>query len=231
LDLGKYALIEGGDQDANFSYIEETTGNNLRLPIFYFGVELGEFNRNKALTLQTPSEDPITMGGHQMGGMFLVNGGIVDKVEYTKYSPPESANVNYYEFSSNLLNEDDVLGASAYYYKNNASNSTGFTNAANNLIQSTRISQKEPFFSSTITVPNIDLAGTVPISLGSGLLGINITVGSDGVQTIYRFGNEKMKIRNTDIFFKYYYDSARKRQEKQEISSIVIRKGAAKRVY
>jgi len=221
-DIGKYVIIEGSDDDTDFFRIED----EVRKPIFYFGVTSGE----SLQPVSYPSEQPITFTAQQTGGIRINEGGVAAKTELTTYSPPETANVNYYDFSSEILSEEQVLGASAYYYKNSSANQAAFTSAANDVLESTKTSQIEPFFSSTLTIPNIDLEGP-SLSLGTGLLGFSVSIGANGVQTTYRFGNEKMRVRNSDVFYRYFYDPAKKKQELGQVPSIIIRRGRAVRYF
>lgn len=223
LDLEKYVIIEGSDSDPNFFQV----AGDRRLPVFYFGLK---DSKNPAESITLPTEDPVTFTSTSVGGLSINSGGIAQKIEYTTYVPPQTANVNYYELSSNTLSEEDVLGASAFYYQNLNTTKQAFDKAAADLIKTTQANQTEPFFTASLTVPNIDLVGT-PVSVGNGLLGLSVTIGADGVSTTYKFGNEKMRIRNSDIFFRYFYDPAKKKQRDAQIPNIMIRKGRARRVY
>lgn len=228
-DTDKYAIIEGDDNDTNF-YVNVVEGTNtLKKPVFYFGI-YNKAEKKNGVTIKFPSQNPVSFESQQYGGLSINEGGYTEKIQYTTYAAPEIENVNYYEFSSDILSEEQVLGASAFYYKNLALTKTAFDSAANDLVLSKKTTQKDPFFTSTLTVSNIDLNG-VSASLGAGLVSLSISVGADGVKSVYRFGNEKMKVRSSDVFYRYYYDSAKKKIEKREFPNIYIRRGAARRVY
>lgn len=225
LDLGKYVLIEGDDSSSFFGYTESSSGKNLRLPIFYFGVENNEFSLQKAKAIIPPQESPVRFEAVDAygGGTFLQ--GIVDKIQYTEYRAPSSQNVNYYNFTSSTLNEEQVLGASAFYYNTEELNRANFDKAASDLIFSNSHNQTDGFFNFSLTIPGLSISPSP--SIGSGLISLSVSIGANGVQSSYKFGNEKMKIRNTDVFYRYYYDSAKKKQERIQLPSIFIRMGRA----
>lgn len=224
LDMGRYVIIEGSDSDANFN---EGTGKD-RKPAFYFG--FADSVESKSDNVKFPSESPLKVRAQNNGSVAFTAEGNSPRIMYTSYSPPVSANVGFYDFSSTTLSEEQVLGASAFYYDDEEESLSAFNKAASDLILSVNKSQTEPFYSDTLTIPNINLEGASP-SIGLGLLSLSISISSNGVQSVYKFGTEKMKIRNSDIFYRYYYDSARKKIETREVWVSSIRKGSANRSY
>jgi len=229
LNLNSYIIIEGNDTDTNF-YENVTVGaNSVRVPIFYFG-KIDKSDIPDTTTIVLPSENPRRFSA-QKAGNITFHGGIAKKLEYTKYEPPPTANVNFYDFSSDSLSEEQVIGASALYYNNLNVTASAFDLASRDIINSTRRSQTEPFYTDSLTVPNIDLAGNVTLSMSSGLTSMSVSIGANGIQTQYRFGTENMKLRNSDVFYRYYYDSSKKKLEQRPIPSITIRLGSARKSF
>lgn len=230
LDLGQYIIIEGSDSDTNYydevSVTIDGQSKTVRVPIFYFG-KIDKRDIPDTTTIVLPKEDPRVFSAQNTGNIAF-SSSISPKIEYTTYTPPPTGNVNFYDFSSDGLGEEQVLGVSAFYFKQLLATRAAFDLAAANVISSTNRSQMEPFYSDSLTVPNIDLAGGVKISASMGLVSMSVSIGANGVQTLYRFGTENMKLRNSDVFYRYYYDSAKKKLEQRPVSNIVIRLGAAR---
>jgi hypothetical protein len=228
LSLGDYYIIEGADGNNDFSATTTVNGNPVRVPSFYVGkVDKGATPVTKSIVM--PSLNPLrlsaTMGAGGLGLAELVKDRTTKRIQYTSYNPPETANVNFYDFSSQGLSEEQVLGASAFYYNNLSLTKNNFTKAANDLILSVNKSQKDAFYSELVLVPNIDLVED-NLSIGKGLLSVSVSFSSNGIQTSYKFGTEKMRLRNSDVFYKYYYNAAKRKIELNEVDNATIRLGA-----
>lgn len=225
LDLNQYVIVEGDPDKPFFS-----TGTD-KSPIFYVGRDKAGDGLVDLKNINLPSISPVSVSSTEEAGGISLSVSAIPKIEYTLYNSPPSINVNYYDLSSATLSEDQVLGASALYHKNLSLNQSSFSLAARDLVLTTNINQTAPFYSSSISVPNIDLAGGVPVSMGLGLLGISIAIGANGVNTEYKFGTENMKVRNPDVFYRYVYDTAKKKQELIPIPSVTISRGSANRKF
>ena len=220
LDFGQMVIIEGRDSD---SLYKDTDGS----PMFYFGIvqsiPIGTFRTS----IQRPVISTVYETVQSFPRVNFSLGGYADKIEYTSYTPPKTANVNYYDLNQSSLSEEQVLGSSAYYFNDLDTTREAFDNAVTDLVKSTLFDQTDPFFSLSLNIANIDLAGP-SLSLGRGLQGFSVSFGENGVSTNYSFGNEKMRLRNPDVFYRYSYDPALKRQVENQVGHIYIRRGGAR---
>jgi hypothetical protein len=210
--FGNYVLIEGKKGNADFEVtFWDDSGPTGSYPIFYLGVKRGlPPDRFDSTSIKQPSTAQILVTSTDLGFVPRDNPNIIPKSSQFIYRPPETANVNYYDLNRIDISEDiiDQYGS--------------FTDAVTN--EEAGIPQQiDPFFSSQITVPNIDLAGSITPKLGTGLQSFSISYSDNGVKASYTIGTEKMRLRNTDVFYRYIYDPRKKRQDIVAMSTISIK--------
>lgn len=207
VNFGDYIIIEGDSSDENF---KATNSKGVVRPKFYIGRKNNPSNPIMDVSrISLPSTAPLLIQAYDTGFIQSSFPDITPKRVQTKYIPPITSNVNYYDISSFSIGENVID-----QYGN-------FTEAFENQAQEVP-QQLTPFFSSSIVVPNIDLAGSQSLSLGRGLQGMSISIGPDGVNTTYSIGTERMRLRSPDVFYRYIYDPQKKKQSVEQGWSIQI---------
>jgi hypothetical protein len=212
IDFGNYAIIEGRNDSPDFLEPYNNGTAIVTAPVFYFGIK-------KNITVKPtdpgqiffPSNERILLEATRTEFASTEFPSVLPKSHEELYVPPENANVNYYELNNIELSEEVVSQFESF--------SAAVNNEAKGIPE-----QKEPFFSSQITIPNIDLAGSVNPKLGTGLQGFSINFSDNGIKSTYTIGTEKMRLRNPDIFYRYIYDPKKKKQDLAGITTFQLKR-------
>jgi hypothetical protein len=202
VNFGDYVIIEGDSQQSAFSKDSFT--------VFYFGQRKGVPQPLNPDNIQIPSVDLLLITSTNLDFIQADNPDVTAKSSKFLYRPPETANVNYCDLNRIDITEEIIDQFGSF--------DEAVTNEAAGIPQ-----QIEPFFSSAITVPNIDLAGSVTPTLGTGLQGFSISYSDNGVKSTYTIGTEKMRLRNPDVFYRYVYDPRKKKQDIVAVPTISIK--------
>jgi len=227
--FGNTILVEGSSADFSGSHTATVGGveKTLTYSVFYFGTNTksninGDGYAELFSAILPPKTNPFTVRVTNSQALKITN--FAPKLQFENYIPPKTANVNYYDLTRLNITEQQILGASYFYYGNyqtNILNRGNFDTVFNDLSKITSVDQPGPFFSATYTIPNIDM--TIPtLSIGQGFQGFSISISDNGIRTSYILGTEKMRVRNPDVFIRYTYDNAFNRYRLIYLPSIML---------
>ena len=204
--FGDSIIVEGSGSDFQEQY-QGTDSQHNTITNTYMKFYIGKASSSSNLfgTVVPPRTAPLTISIPNTQTIFVKN--YVAPIAYENYVPPATANVSRYDYNRLNITEQQVLGAGFLYYNNWRLLKSNFDAVFNNLYPITSLDQPGPFFSATYTIPNIDMAAPT-LSIGQGLQGFTISIGEGGIRTNYTLGTEKMRLRNPDIFIRYYYDNS-----------------------